>query len=41
MTIRTNSRLLRLGGARRLTCAVHDGQFLELNSDREWDMPPE
>lgn len=41
MTMPTQTRLLRLGRARRLTCATTDGEFFELNSERRWDMPPE
>ncbi|WP_263972822.1 MULTISPECIES: hypothetical protein [Brevundimonas] len=41
MSIPTATRLLRLGRARRLTRAGHDGEFFELNSPRKWDMPSE
>ena len=41
MTIPNGTRLLRLGRARQLTRATVDGEFLELNSHRRWDMPPE
>ena len=34
-----NTRLLRLGKARRLTRAVMDGDLVELNADLRWEMP--
>jgi len=40
MTTRTTPRLVRLGAARRLTRAVNDATYLELNSPREYDIPP-
>nr|WP_314434017.1 hypothetical protein [uncultured Brevundimonas sp.] len=41
MSVRTKTRILRLGGARLLTRAVDEGDFAELNSHVCWDMPPE
>lgn len=35
----TLKRTVRLGSARRLTKAVLDGEFIELNSALKWDMP--
>lgn len=40
MTARSTPRLVRLGAARRLTRAVNDATYLELNSSREYDIPP-
>lgn len=40
MTARPIPRLVRLGAARRLTRAVNDATYLELNSPREYDIPP-
>lgn len=40
MTARPNSRLVRLGAARRLTRAVEDGTYFELNSPRRYDILP-
>lgn len=37
--MKTQTRTLRLGSARRLTRAVLDGEFIELNSALKWDMP--
>lgn len=41
MTKSSRPGLLRLGEARRLTCASGGGEFHELNPVRMWDMPPE
>lgn len=41
MKVPTCRGLIRLGAARCLTRATVDGDFLELNSHRKWDMPPE
>ncbi len=37
--MKTTTRVLRLGQARRLTCALMDGELVELNSHLRWDMP--
>ena len=39
MTIKTQSRLVRLGAARVLTRATVDGEFAELNSPERYDIP--
>ena len=41
MMVQTESRILRLGDARRLTRAVVEGDYAELNSHFRWEMPPE
>ena len=41
MKVQNKGRILRLGGARRLTRAVDEGDFAELNSHIRWEMPPE
>jgi hypothetical protein len=41
MKVQNKSRIFRLGGARRLTRAVDEGDFAELNSHFRWEMPPE
>lgn len=41
MKIRNETRVLRLGAARRLTRAILMGPFTELNPARHWTMPPE
>lgn len=41
MKIQNETRVLRLGAARRLTRAILMGSFTELNPARHWTMPPE
>lgn len=40
MTAQRTPRLVRLGAARSLTRAVDTAEFTELNSPREYDIPP-
>lgn len=39
MTTKSISRLVRLGAARTLTRAATDGEFVELNPARKYDIP--
>ncbi|WP_420469941.1 hypothetical protein [Brevundimonas sp. FT23042] len=39
MTIKSKSRLVRLGAARSLTRAVDKAELTELNSSREYEIP--
>lgn len=41
MKVQNKSRILRLGGARRLTRAVVEGEYAELNSHFRFEMPLE
>lgn len=41
MRIHAETRVLRLGTARRLTRAILMGPFTELNPARHWTMPPD
>lgn len=41
MKIRIETRVLRLGAARRVTRAILMGPYTELNPARHWTMPPD
>ena len=40
MTPKTISRLVRLGDARKLTRAVDEGDYAELNTSKLYTIPP-
>lgn len=40
MTTQSKSRLVRLGAARKLTRAVNEGDYAELNTSKLYDIPP-
>jgi hypothetical protein len=41
MKTQAKTRLVRFGDARRLTRAIAEGPFTELNTSRKWHTPPE
>lgn len=39
MTTKSTTRFVRLGAARKLTRAVTEGEFVELNGEDRYDIP--